>query len=46
MMNPEMCMECACSRELRFRPSNERIECDCGAVYAVAVTKIRRGEEE
>jgi len=45
-MNPEMCMECTCSRELRFRPSNERIECECGAVYAVAITKLRHGDRE
>jgi hypothetical protein len=41
MSDPTFTMECRCGRSQSFESTLERLECDCGAVYAVTITELR-----
>ena len=41
MSDPTFTMECRCGRAHSFEPAASRIECECGALYAVTITELR-----
>ena len=46
MSDPTFTMECRCGRSQSFGSTLERLECDCGAVYAVTITELRAPESD
>ena len=38
-------MACECGEELVFDADTDRVECDCGTVFAVTVSVLRRPME-
>ena len=46
MSDPTFTLECSCGRSQSFAPSADRVECECGAVYAVTITELRAPESD
>lgn len=40
MAQLDVTMTCECGAGLRFSHDESRVECDCGAIYAVTITQI------